>query len=117
MRLKEDIMKKSFILSFAVILLSASFLFAESEKHSFKPDNGYVSDATTAIKIAEAVLTPIYGENVIKNERPFKAVLKDGVWTVEGTLRCPEGERCTGGVAIIEISKDDGKILRVSHGK
>jgi len=44
-------MKKSIILSLAMILLCVSPLLAESEKHSYKPENGYVSDATTAIKI------------------------------------------------------------------
>ena len=40
-------------------------LAAEPEKHSYKPKDGYVSDEVTAIKIAEAVLIPIYGEKVI----------------------------------------------------
>lgn len=93
-------------------LLFTSFLSAEPEKHSYKPEKGYVSDAATAIKIAEAVLIPIYGEKIIAAEKPFKAELKDNVWIVEGTLHSARG-----GVAVIEISKDDGAILRVSHGK
>jgi len=98
-------------------LLFLSFLSAEPEKHSYQPENGYVPDETTAVKVAEAVLIPIYGKEQIYGERPFKAELKDGVWTVEGTLKCPEGQTCKGGVAIIEISKDDGTILKVSHGE
>jgi len=93
------------------LLLTSSCLFA-GEKHSCKPETGYVPDEATAIKIAEAVWYPIYGKE-INNEKPFKAMLKDGTWIVTGSL--PEGR--LGGVAIAEISKNDGRILRVSHGK
>ncbi len=110
-------MRRLFIIALAVIFLFTPFLLSAHEKHSYKPKDGYVPDALTAVKIAEAVLVPIYGEKVINEEKPLKAALKDGVWIVEGTLHCPEGNRCPGGVVIIEISKDDGRILRVSHGK
>jgi len=112
-------MKKSLFLSLAIIMLSTSLILASgSEKHSYKPKEGYVPDAATAIKIAEAVLIPIYGEKVINREKPLNAELKDGVWIVTGTLNCPGGgHKCLGGVAVIEISKDDGRILRVSHGE
>lgn len=74
--------------------------------------DGYVPDEETAIKIAEAVWLPIYGENV-KDEKPFHASLKnDSIWIVEGTLHTE-----LGGVARAEIQKRDGKILRVIHGK
>lgn len=89
-------------------------MYASGEKqHSFEPKEGFVPDEGTAIRIAEIVLIPIYGEEKIKSERPFRATLKNGIWTVEGTL--PQG--FLGGVAIIEISKRDARILRVSHGK
>lgn len=77
------------------------------------PENGFVPDEKTAISIAEAVLGPIYGAEKIKSERPFKATLKDGIWTVEGSLT--RGN--VGGVVIAEISKKDGKIQLLSHGK
>ena len=50
----------------------------------------------------------------IYQEKPFVARLKDGIWTVEGSL--PK-QYIKGGVAIVEISKDDGRILRASHGE
>lgn len=82
-------------------------------KHNYIPVCGYVPDDSTAIKIAEAIWFPIYGETIYE-ERPFKAMLnEDDVWIVEGTL--PEGFK--GGVPYIEIRKRDCKILRVSHGK
>jgi len=106
-------LKKIILFLIATLILSNSFLLAvDPEKHNYKPREGYVPDETTAIKIAEAVWLPIYGDTIY-TEKPFKTVLKNGVWIVEGSL--PEGY--VGGVAEIEIAKDDGKILRVSHGQ
>ena len=72
----------------------------------------FVPDEATAIKVAEAVWLPIYGEEIY-NEKPFKAVLKGNVWLVSGSLQ----EGWLGGVATAAISKKDGRILRVVHYK
>ena len=102
------------IMFFGFFLVSISIMLASvSQRHSVVPSNGFIPDEKTAIKIAEAVWVPIYGEQQIQSEKPFVASLKNGVWTVEGSL--PKG--WVGGVAIAEISKRDGRILRVSHGK
>lgn len=72
----------------------------------------FVPDKETAIKIAEAVLLPIYGKKIYK-QRPFVARLKtSNVWAVEGTLHTTKG-----GVAYIEIQKKDAKILKIYHEK
>lgn len=84
-----------------------------SPSYHIKPKNGFVPDKTTAIKIAEAVLIPIYGKEKIENQKPLQAILSDGTWTVFGSL--PEGWR--GGTATAEISQKDGKIIRVFHGR
>jgi hypothetical protein len=86
---------------------------AQSREHTYRPPLGYVPDAATAIRIAVAVWEPIYGAKTIASEKPFRAALNKEVWTVTGSL---QGNR-PGGVAVAEISKRDGKILRVSHGK
>ncbi len=90
----------------------------------FKPPSGYVPDSATAVQIAEAVLSPIYGKEHIESERPFTATLKGDTWTVEGTLRCPDGKggmrmstECDGGVAVVKISKHNARILYMMHGK
>jgi len=57
-------------------MLTAGLSFAADSK----PKAGFVPDEKTAIAIAVAVWTPIYGEKNIQKEKPFKAVLKDGVW-------------------------------------
>jgi hypothetical protein len=103
------------LIIFAIgLFLAVGLVLAAETKHNFKPKEGYVPDEKTAIAIAAAVWLPIYGEQTIQNEKPFKAVLKDGVWHVEGTL---PAQYTRGGVAEAEISKEDGKILRISHGR
>ena len=77
--------------------------------HSYVPPAGFVPDSITAIRIAEAVWIPIYGEDQIRRQRPFHARLANNVWTVIGSL--PRG--WVGGVALAEISKRDARILRV----
>jgi len=93
---------------FAAVAIPVS-LFAQAPP----PANGYVPDEKTAVRIAEAVLSPIYGEDHIIKERPFHASLKDGVWTVSGSL--PEG--WIGGTAVIHIDKRTGAILSHIHYK
>ena len=87
--------------------------------------NGFVPDKETAAKIAVAVWSPIYGEEVIKQQKPYLVRLtNDSVWIVEGTLnennffmRYFYHGHFLGGTAYIEIRKSDGKILRVIHGE
>jgi hypothetical protein len=66
----------------------------------------------TAVSIAVAVLSPIYGKKTIIGEEPLVATLENGVWTVRGSLP----KRHVGG-AEIQISKTTGQILKVSHSK
>jgi NTF2 fold immunity protein len=105
---------KKIIFSIASAILLAGILFAEEPKFSFKPAQGYVPDEKTAIAIAVAVWLPIYGEKQIESEKPFHATLKSGVWHVEGSL--PK-QFSRGGVVEADISKDDGRIVRISHGQ
>lgn len=75
-------------------------------------EKGYVPDTITAIKIAEAIWLPIYGEKIYIS-KPFKAELIDNnIWKVTGTLHTAKG-----GVPYIEIQKSDCKILKVYHTK
>ena len=74
---------------------------------------GPVEDEADAIKIALDAWIPIYGRKQIEEEKPFVAKLKNGIWTVEGSL--PEG--WVGGVAIARISQKDGSVLETGHGE
>jgi hypothetical protein len=100
------------------LLLAASLAYAQK----LKTPAGPVHDSETAVRIAEAALVPVYGEKKIKSERPFLAELENDVWTVHGTLHCPDGEggtttHCAGGVAVVKISKADGRIISMAHYK
>jgi len=95
-----------------IVLLGPFLLPAASQKESYTPREGFVPDEKTAIRISEAVLTPIYGEKQIKSEEPFSAKLHNGIWTVTGTIE----EGVEGGVAEIKISKRTGTIISVTHG-
>lgn len=72
----------------------------------------FVPDADTAIKIAEAVLVPVYGDEVLE-QKPFVATLNNDIWEVNGSL----SKGVVGGVAEVKISKRDGRILRLTHSK
>ncbi len=97
-----------------VFFLVFSSSFGQEELiPSESPDKGFVPDEETAINIAKAVWFPIYGEKTIRRERPYKAVLNGEVWQVRGSL--PKDHK--GGVAVAEIAKKTGCILRVYHGK
>ncbi len=80
------------------------------------PAKGFVPDSATAVRIAVAVWIPIYGEHLIMSEQPFVAHLKDGVWTVTGSLPpAPPGTVMVGGTAVAKIAQRDGRVLFVVH--
>ncbi|MFZ4538089.1 YbbC/YhhH family protein [Propionivibrio sp.] len=105
--------KRTLIIAIALLLFAPWAYSQPLIAHNFKPAQGYVPDAATAIKIAVAVWEPIYGQENISQQKPYTAVLVNGIWIVEGTLP----KHLLGGVAVAEIAKDDGRVLRVSHGK
>lgn len=109
----------------ATASLSAGMLFvfltaatALPPRPAFQPPQGFVPDAETAIRIAVAVWSPIYGRRPIEGEKPYHATLSRGIWTVTGSLPAARhGEVRVGGVAMEKIAKSDGHILQVVHGK
>ena len=80
---------------------------------NFAVKKGRVDDQDAAIAIAVQAWVPVYGEEQIERERPYTAVLKKGVWTVEGSLPY----QTPGGVAIALINQKDGHIIKLMHGK
>ena len=74
-------------------------------------NEGIIPNEETAISVAIAIWTPIYGD--VSRAKPFVANYneEDGYWEVRGTL--PENMR--GGVPIMRINRRDGKILYVNH--
>lgn len=85
----------------------------QNSAQSYVPPKGVVPDAESATKIAELILVPIYGLKTVARQQPLVATLKDGIWIVTGTLT----RGTPGGVAHVEISKRDCRVLSISHGK
>ena len=107
--------KKTVKILFVCICTSIPLLaFIQNNKMGIgNNDNvGLVPNEETAIKIAEAIWLPIYGENIYQN-KPFKARLKNKIWIVEGSVPI-EAE---GGAPYIEIQRSNCKVLKVTHYK
>lgn len=79
---------------------------------SDRPKNGFVPTESVAIRVAEGIAVGLYGEATAMHGRPFRARLRGDVWTVIGTLNPPGAY---GGVAIIQISRRDGRVLFAHH--
>lgn len=85
-----------------------------------------VPDSTTAVKIAEVIWLPLFGEKIY-NEQPFVAkLIGDSVWQVTGSSSIKSDSHVhggniitiySGGVAYIKIKKSNCEILDVGHGK
>jgi hypothetical protein len=77
------------------------------------PENGCIPDTSTAVKIAEAIWLPVYGERIYE-KRPFKAeLLGDSIWIVAGTLP----KNSLGGVPYIELRRSNAEVIGIAHGK
>lgn len=92
-----------------LLMMASSSVVAGNDKSV----NNYVPNAETAIKVAEAIWLPIYGESIYL-KKPFVAkLIKGKYWQVIGTL----SSEMEGGVPYVEIRKSDCKILKVYHTK
>ena len=111
----EIVVRFSRVLGFVVLLclITQPVRAQAAPSPGYVPPNGVVPDSITAVRVAVAILSPIYGAKQIRGEHPFHSTLKDGVWIVRGSL--PRG--WIGGVAEIHIAKQDGRILAIYHGK
>lgn len=112
------------LLGLCFVLLSCS---AAHPQVTNVPENGFVPDEKTAIRIAEAVVAARYGERTMIGDRPFTARLRGDVWTVVGSDPCGkgrpspsgdapdadsrEGYLCVGGSGWATISKTTGQVL------
>lgn len=104
-------MRLRLFLACTVLLTQLSFCQSADKKPegASLPSRGVVPNEITAVKIAEAVFLPIYGEEEVSKYRPYEAVLKDGVWTIFGTLK----PSARGGTPSMTIQKSDGRVLDV----
>jgi hypothetical protein len=107
----------------AICALLLSTVLPSSAQKASPAASVRVPDAATALSLAEPALVRVYGKRQIDHERPLTATLQDGIWSVFGTLCCPDNKgtcrpySCVGGVAELKLRQRDGKILSISHGK
>lgn len=94
------------------------YLFRKAEESGgcYFPEDGMVPNGETASKIAEAILLPIYGDEIY-DQKPFGATLiDDSTWIVYG-YSGEEYNTVYHGEALVKIRKSDGKIQCVLHTK
>ena len=86
--------------------------FAQNAPELFERKGGLVPDKETAIRIAEVILFPIYGEKNIRGQRPYQVSLKDGKWTIDGA---PPPPGFAGGSFHIVILQRDARVVEIGH--
>lgn len=94
--------------AFGVLVAALTTAQVPRSSESYVPPQGMVPNKETAVRIADAVLTPIYGEAAVEHEKPYSVTLRGGIWIVKGKTHPGPG-----GNLLIEISKKTGCILRV----
>lgn len=100
-------------MAFSLYLVVCVSAFA-TESSNWFPKDGVIPDEDTAGKVAYIILDRIYGVESINKQRPFEILGDEEKWVVKGVLH---GRYTVGGVAEIELSKKDGRVLMVTHGK
>ena len=73
-----------------------------------------VKNKAIALELAEIYVKNRYGQDAAEEEKPYKIMELPTSWIVEGTI---ESDQIAGRVFIIEIGKNDGRILNFGHGK
>lgn len=106
---KISVLISVLLITFGFTLTKCTFIYKGDV-----PRDGVVPNEATAIKIAEAIWLPVYGEEIF-DKQPFVASYNKakGCWFVNGTLP----DNMLGGVPEIEIRKKDGKIIYLNHGQ
>ena len=101
----------------AAMVAALSLVAAQSTAAEFgsqPPAAGWVSNQATAVAIARAVFTSVFGAKMVATEEPLHAARDGSVWHVWGTLHCKD---CVGGVMEVMISARDGRIVRLFHSQ
>ncbi|MFC1766835.1 NTF2 fold immunity protein [Planctomycetota bacterium] len=103
-------MKKSLL--FLLLFLIAGCSSTSSLQIGSKP----VETRDEAIAIAVEHWINMYGKEQIDREKPYKAIPMGAVWVVHGTKpNQEEGPVVLTGVAWATISKNNGKLLGMTH--
>lgn len=99
-RLGEDAVRKEYEES-----------LADSTSHNVVDNKlDIVKDEAAAIKISEAILVNIYGQQCLDRERPYEIYRFDRHWVLRGTM----AEKL-GGTFFIIIDAKTAEVLRITH--
>jgi NTF2 fold immunity protein of polymorphic toxin system component len=111
-------------LSILALLLLPTLATAQQATQANVPTGGFVPDSVTAVRVAVAVWTPMYGERSVMARQPFVAKLNDSVWTVSAKLSGPRGPilvldgkpfvELHGAPLVAKIARRDARVLEVS---
>jgi hypothetical protein len=98
-----------------LILIAASLLITgvalANDLDSTPTKRDIVPDMSTALRIAEAVFDARFGETTRRKFEPYKGYEVETFWIVAGTST--EGLVLGGGMPTVEISKEDGRIIKL----
>jgi hypothetical protein len=73
----------------------------------------FIPDSITAVQVAEPVLFKIYGKSNIASERPYETYLINHYWVIMGTLP----KEWLGGTFLLILDAQDGRIIKLTHGR
>lgn len=73
-----------------------------------------VKNKAIALELAEIYVKNRYRQDAAEEEKPYEITELTTSWVVEGTIH---SDQIADGVFIIEIGKNDGRILNFGHGK
>lgn len=83
----------------------------------YNREKGLVSSPTVAYAIANAILTSLFGEKNMNEQRPLSIdLVNNKYWLIQGNYK-PKTPNTTGGSPIIIIKKDDAQIQLLMHTK
>ncbi len=84
-------------------------------EHNILNQDGYILVQTRAHAeaIAEAHITNVYGKDHAIQQKPYQVHETQSTWEVSGSLK----PNRLGGVFLIVINKQNGAVLRLTHGR
>ena len=107
---------KNWIAISLIIGVVGSGLFTPMSGRAGTDDSTFiVRDAAIAVLFAEAVIQQEYGKAELKRLLPLTATKAGDHWTVRGVRDKHQPKRTRGGIVVVEVAIDGGRILSVHY--
>ena len=99
-------------------VLTALFMTTQAQaapEHNLLSQNGHILVQTRAHAeaIAEVHIANVYGKDRAIQQKPYQVHETQSAWEVSGSLK----PNRLGGVFLIVINKQNGAVLRLTHGR